>query len=291
MTQSYKKKIKKAVFPVAGLGTRFHPITKTIPKEMLPIGSRPIIQYILEEAVRAGIEEFIFITNSRKEAVVNFFDNCGVEKHQIFSIPDESSIITVRQREPMGLGHAILCARKIIGNEPFAVLLPDEMFMLESGISFLSQMIEEYDNLSKLNKKLNVVGIAKININDSNRYGIVDIDYNDENVSNVMKIKGMLEKPKPKDAPSNISITGRYILQPEIFDFLEKKNIGHNGEVQLTDSMDELLNIQDFYGCLLEGDRFDTGSYEGFLTANIAFAVKEKSISPSAKTSILKFLK
>lgn len=285
MTFSFKK-IKKAIFPVAGLGTRFLPITKTIPKEMLPIGNKPIIQYTLEEAVKAGIEEFIFITNAKKDTIVNFFDKT-TEVASNPLIPDNSSIITVRQHSPLGLGDAILCARKIIGDEPFAVLLPDEIFIDEVKGSFLSCMISSYYNIG--NPKANMLGVSYINKEETNNYGIIGTSTINNN-SKIIKVNRMLEKPEPKNAPSNIAIVGRYILQPEIFKFLEKRNKGHNNEIQLTDSMSSLLDIQDFYGHLFKGNRFDAGSYEGFLSANIAFAIKEKSISLKTKDLIINIL-
>lgn len=274
-------KIKKAVFPVAGLGTRFLPATKAMPKEMLPVVDKPLIQYAVEEALSAGIEQIIFVTGRGKSALEDHFDHSFRLEHTLISkekndllrqvqeiIPESGTIVYTRQNQPLGLGHAIWCARDIIGDEPFAVLLADDLIM--SGKSVLGQMISKFERL-----RASVVAIEEVSKSETDKYGIIDgIDSGD----NMVEIKGMIEKPKPENAPSNLAIIGRYILTPRIFELLEKQQKGAGGEIQLTDAMASLLEDQPIYGYKFSGKRFDCGSKAGFLKANIAFALENKEI-------------
>jgi len=274
-------KIKKAVFPVAGLGTRFLPATKAMPKEMLPVVDKPLIQYAVEEALSAGIEQIIFVTGRGKSALEDHFDHSfrleqtliSKEKNDLLRqvqeiIPESGTIVYTRQNQPLGLGHALWCARDIIGDEPFAVLLADDLIM--SGKSVLGQMISKFERL-----RASVVAIEEVSKSETDKYGIIDgIDSGD----NMVEIKGMIEKPKPENAPSNLAIIGRYILTPRIFELLEKQQKGAGGEIQLTDAMASLLEDQPIYGYKFTGKRFDCGSKAGFLKANIAFALENKEI-------------
>ena len=271
------KKLKKAVFPVGGLGTRFLPATKSLPKEMLPVNSKPLIQYIFEEAIASGIEEFIFITGRNKNAINNHFDHSYELQNILQShnkqleldlttgwLPPPGNIAFVRQHEPLGLGHAIWCARNFIGNEPFAVLLADELLL--SPKPMLKTMKEIYEE-----KGGNFVAITEIDPSQTSSYGIID----PENSSgDIIKIKNMVEKPAIGQAPSNLAIIGRYILQPEIFDLLGNAKPSVGGEIQLTDSMTKLLDHNNFYGIKFQGQRFDCGKPMGFLEANIAYALE-----------------
>lgn len=274
-------KIKKAVFPVAGLGTRFLPATKAMPKEMLPVVDKPLIQYAVEEALSAGIEQIIFVTGRGKTALEDHFDHSfrleqtliSKEKNDLLKqvqaiIPESGTIVYTRQNQPLGLGHAIWCARDIIGDEPFAVLLADDLIM--SGKSVLGQMISKFERL-----RASVVAVEEVDRNETDKYGII---IGTDSVDNMVEIKGMVEKPKPENAPSNLAIIGRYILTPKIFELLEKQQKGAGGEIQLTDAMASLLNDQPIYGYKFEGKRFDCGSKAGFLRANIAFALENEEI-------------
>lgn len=285
------KKIKKAVFPVGGLGTRFLPATKALPKEMLPIASKPLIQHAFEEAVKAGIEQFIFITGRNKNIITNHFDNVyeleshltKKEKHDALDltrnwVPEPGNIAFVRQQHPLGLGHAVWCARNFIGDEPFAVLLADELFISNRSDSVLSEMVKKYDK-----HKGNMVAVADIDPSLTSRYGIVKPEGDD---GKIMKIKDMVEKPAPEDAPSNISIVGRYILEPEIFDYLEKTKAGSGGEIQLTDAMKSMIKKHKTYGYRFDGKRMDCGSHIGFLEANIEFALHDPLIKKDARKLI-----
>jgi UTP--glucose-1-phosphate uridylyltransferase len=277
------KKIKKAIFPVGGLGTRFLPATKSMPKEMMPIASKPLIQHAFEEAKQAGIEQFIFITGRNKNAINNHFDHMfeleqtlGVmEKEEALRqtcdwLPDAGNVVFIRQQKPLGLGHAVWCARHLINDEPFAVLLADELFMVNSERGMMGEMVDLYNQ-----KPGNILAVADVDHELVNRYGIVGVAEDD---GRVMRIKDMVEKPSPERSPSNISITGRYILHPDIFPILEKKQAGAGGEIQLTDAMKTLLQIQDFYGLRLDGKRLDCGNHLGYLEANIEFALRDKKL-------------
>lgn len=284
------KQIKKAVFPVGGLGTRFLPATKAMPKEMLPIVDKPLIQYAFEEAQAAGIEQFIFITGRNKNIISNHFDHVyelqkvlsDSEKTDLLKItsdwlPEAGNVAFVRQQKPMGLGHAVLCAKNFIGNEPFAVLLADETFV--SNQPLLKSMVGDY-----VKKGGNVVAVDEIEIENSYKYGIADIEDKSS-----LKIKGMVEKPKPEDAPSNLALVGRYILQPEIFDYLEKTKKGSGGEIQLTDAMSDMLSSSDYYAHKFDGDRYDCGTQRGYLQANIGFALERDDLRESTIETIKKF--
>lgn len=283
-------KVRKAVFPVAGLGTRFLPATKAMAKEMLPIVDKPLIQYAVEEAYASGITEIIFVTGAGKNAIENHFDHSCELEHMLMArgkdaelkeihalIPESGSIIYTRQNQPLGLGHAIWCARNIVGNEPFAVLLADDL--VKSKTPVLKQMVEKFDELQS-----SIVSVAEVAPQDTSKYGILDAD---PLVDSVTKIRGLVEKPKPEEAPSNLAIIGRYILTPEIFDILEGKEVGAGGEIQITDAMARLLKTQDIYGYRYEGTRFDCGNKAGFQMANLAFSMDR----PDMRDLLLSFMR
>lgn len=273
------KKVRKAVFPVGGLGTRFLPATKAVPKEMLPVANKPLIQYAYEEAIEAGIEEFVFVTGRNKEAINKHFDH-AFELQSILQeddkddallsvrncIPMSGHIAYIPQQEPSGLGHAVWCARHFVGDEPFAIILPDEMVLHKKGL--LAQMVEAHASVPEGN----VVAVAEVPAEDTYKYGIIDPI---EGLGNaLMGIRGMVEKPAVDASPSRYSLTGRYILQPNIFEILSEKKKGAGGEVQLTDAMQLMLaSDQAFYGFKFEGKRFDCGNHIGFLEANIAYTL------------------
>ncbi|PIR37812.1 MAG: UTP--glucose-1-phosphate uridylyltransferase [Alphaproteobacteria bacterium CG11_big_fil_rev_8_21_14_0_20_39_49] len=290
------KPLRKAVFPVGGLGTRFLPATKAIPKEMLPVAAKPLIQYAFEEAVEAGIEEFIFITGRNKSAINNHFDHAFElqsilnrdEKKKTLSavkdwIPKSGQIAFIPQKEAKGLGHAVWCARNFIGDEPFAVLLADEM-VLNKQKGLLAQMVEVYNKVGG-----NIIAVGEVPKEDTRKYGILD-PINPDEKGNVIKVKAMVEKPEPEDAPSNLSISGRYILEPKIFDYLAKGKEAKDGEIQLTDSMQEMLGEADFYGYKFEGKRFDCGNRLGFLEANIAYAMEDDTMKDRVGFMLKKFV-
>ena len=275
--------IRKAVLPVAGLGTRFLPATKAVPKEMLTIVDRPIIQYVADEARAAGIEHIVFVTGRNKTVIADHFDRAyeleETLKHRdkLAALklletlrPDAGSTSFTRQQEPLGLGHAIWCARDIIGPEPFAVLLPD--VIIKSKASCLKQMVDVYSETGG-----NVVAVEEVPEDQTHKYGIVELG---EAVSSrASKITGMVEKPAAGTAPSNLMITGRYILQPEIFELLSLHEKGAGGEIQLTDSMLALMGRQAFTSLKFEGQSYDCGSKAGFLSANIAYALDDKELA------------
>lgn len=290
------RKVKTAIFPVGGLGTRFLPATKSMPKEMLPIANKPIIQYAFEEAHNAGIEKFIFVTGRNKNAINNHFDHAyelesklderkkSQELSQVMGwLPSAGQIAFVRQQKPLGLGHAIWCARNFIASdEPFVVILADEMMMQSKNRdkNFLSDMIELY---YQKEQESSIVAVGEIDIKDSDKYGIIKNDNN-------QKISDMVEKPKPEFAPSNLSITGRYILQPEIFKYLNKFEIGSGGEIQLTDAMKAMCREYPFYYKKIDEQRFDCGNVLGYLEANIAFALNNEAIAEDVKKILKKAL-
>ncbi len=290
------KPIRKAVFPVGGLGTRFLPATKSVPKEMLPVAAKPLIQYAYEEALAAGIEEFIFVTGRNKNAINNHFNHAfelqtvlsESEKKDMLAevkdwLPASGQLMFIPQQDPLGLGHAVWCARYAIGNEPFAVLLADEMVLHKKGA--LAQMMDVYKQTGG-----NVIAVAEVPDNEVNKYGILDPQ---ERISErIIKAKGMVEKPAINKAPSNLSLTGRYILQPEIFDYLHQGQKHHKrkqGEIQLTDAMASMLKYSPFYGCKFEGKRFDCGSLVGFLEANIAYSLEQDEISDQVRQMLKKY--
>ena len=277
--------IRKAILPVAGLGTRFLPATKSMPKEMLTVIDKPLIQYAVEEARDAGIEEFIFVTGRGKSALEDFFDysyelNATLLKRgskadlEIVNdvVLDPGRAIYLRQQEPLGLGHAVWCARHWIQNEPFAVLLPDDLILSSKGC--LRQMMDVYRERS------NVVAVMEVPDKDTSKYGIVNIQQTN---GAVHTLGSLVEKPALGKAPSNHAIIGRYILQPDIFQYLDEKHAGAGGEIQLTDSMNKLLTQKPFYGLEFEGKRFDCGSKEGLLEASIHYALARSDMRDTVK--------
>ncbi len=286
------KPVRKAVFPVAGLGTRFLPATKVMPKEMLPLNDRPLIQHAWEEARDAGIAEFIFVTGRQKEMLEEHFDHQPelmrllesrnktdmIEKVQSSEM-QEGKLFLTRQAKPLGLGHAVWCARKLVGDEPFAVILPDDVILADKGC--LSQMIETYNDTGG-----NVVAVMDVPREDTAKYGILDIK--EEKGKNV-DIKGLVEKPDPANAPSTLSIIGRYILQPEIFTHLSCFEKGAGGEIQLTDAMAKLIGDQPFHGYRFDGTRYDCGSRLGLIEANIAFGLQDPETGEAVRQIIRRF--
>jgi len=269
--------IRKAVFPVAGLGTRFLPATKAMPKEMLTIVDKPLIQYAVEEAQAAGIEELILVTGRGKTVMADHFDHSFELEHvlkergktdalrQITALmPEAGQMSFIRQQQPLGLGHAVWCARNFIQGEPFAVLLADDLILAKPGV--LTQMIEAYNEVGG-----NVVAVEDVPRQYTNRYGILDVETDDGRLA---RARGLVEKPAPEAAPSTLSIIGRYILQPEVFEQLSKKERGAGGEIQLTDAIAKTIDRVPFHGFRFKGERFDCGHRRGFIEANIAFAMQ-----------------
>ncbi|MFL6811689.1 MAG: UTP--glucose-1-phosphate uridylyltransferase [Bradyrhizobium canariense] len=288
-------KIRKAVFPVAGLGTRVLPATKAMPKEMLTIVDKPLIQYVYDEAREAGIEHFIFVTGRNKSVIEDHFDRMfeldatlaarGKKTEQDVlaqNQPEAGAVSFTRQQAPLGLGHAVWCARDIVGNEPFAVVLPDELVLNSPGC--LKQMI---DTASKLGEKSNVIAVEAVPDHLTHQYGICGVG---KRTGKMFEVDGMVEKPAKGTAPSNLSITGRYILQPEIFKILETQERGAGGEIQLTDAMIGLARSQKFYGVEFEGERHDCGSKPGFLRANIAYGLKRPELRDGLVAEMKKYL-
>jgi UTP--glucose-1-phosphate uridylyltransferase len=287
------KPLKKAVLPVAGLGTRFLPATKALAKEMLPVVDKPLIQYAVEEARDAGIEQFCFITGRGKTAIVEHFDVAYElertlkerAKDQILadlraSAVEPGSITTVRQQVPMGLGHAIWCARTFIGDDPFAILLPDDLMQCE--VSCTKQLADAYQETGG-----NVVAIEEVPMERVNKYGVLDVL---EDKGKLVSVKGLVEKPKIEDAPSNLTIIGRYVLMPEVVDYLSLMETGAGGEVQLTDAMAKLIGKQPFHGLRYEGRRFDCGDKAGFLEAQIAFALKRPDLAAAVRAFLPQYM-
>ena len=282
-------RIKKAVFPVAGLGTRFLPATKAMPKEMLPVVDKPVIQYAVEEALASGIEQIIFVTGSGKTALENHFD-CQYELEDTLKergklellktieslVPKSGTIIYTRQSEPLGLGHAIWCARDIVGDEPFAVLLADDL--IQSEVPLLFQMINEFDRL-----RASIVAAVEVPKEETSRYGILETE---PGYNGTSRIRSMVEKPKPEDAPSTLAAIGRYIFTPRIFELLERQQKGAGGEIQVTDAMVELLKEQPIFGYKFNGTRYDCGDKAGFQMANLAFALEHPEIKDTLREYI-----
>lgn len=274
-------KIRKAVIPVAGKGTRFLPATKQVPKEMIPIINLPMIHYVVEEAILSGIEQVIFITASGKNAIEDYFDrNFDLEDFLIKNgkikelelvqqIGKMVEVTSIRQKEQLGLGHAVLCAKDVVGNEPFAVILGDEIVRGPNPVT--RQLID----ISKKHNNTNVIGVMEIDPQETFRYGVVKGDYVDSD-KKTLRMTTMVEKPKPADAPSNLATPGRYIFKPEIFDALKVIPKGVGGEYQLTDAINLLARESEVYAHIFEGSRFDTGSIEGYLNATIEFALMNK---------------
>lgn len=272
-------KVRKAIIPAAGLGTRFLPATKAMPKEMLPIVDKPTIQYIVEEAIASGIESIIIVTGKGKRAIEDHFDNAyelemNLLEKQKFELLDEvkeSSKIDIhyiRQKEPKGLGHAVLCAKHFIGEEPFAVLLGDDI--VQANTPALRQLINQYNQIN-----CSVVGVKNVNENETHRYGIIN-PY--ESTGRLYEVKDFIEKPKQGTAPSNLAIMGRYILTPEIFQFLETQETGANGEIQLTDAIQKLNSIQRVFAYNFKGKRYDVGEKLGFIETQIEMALQHDDL-------------
>ena len=284
-----RKPVRKAIFPVGGMGTRFLPATKAMPKEMLPIIDRPLIQYAVEEAAAAGIEEFIFVTGRGKHAIEDHFDE-SVELNHLLSeqgrddvladirgwMPKPGQVFYTRQMAPLGLGHAVWCARHLIGDEPFAVLLADDLVL--SKTPCLKQMVDVYGETGG-----NVVAVMDVPREHTDRYGILDVNHDDGRLASV---KGLVEKPAPADAPSTLSIIGRYILQPNVFRWLDRQEKGKGGEIQLTDAMASILEDGPFHGVRFEGRRFDCGNKIGFVEATLAFALSRPEMAPAVREII-----
>lgn len=294
-----KKRVRKAVIPAAGLGTRFLPATKALPKEMLPIVDIPTIQYIIEEAVKSGIEEILVITNSNKHCMENHFDksyeleerlmNSGKTKEvdMINDIANLANIYYVRQKEPKGLGHAILCAKSFIGNEPFAILLGDDVVVNKESKPALRQLIDAYEELGA-----SVVGVQTVATEQVHKYGIVEPDKRHKTKNDrLVKLSGMVEKPKAKEAPSNYAVLGRYVLTPEIFPLLQTQSIGAGGEIQLTDAICRLLDTQAVYAYDFEGIRYDVGDKFGFIKATIDFALEREDLKQDVSAYIQEIAK
>jgi UTP--glucose-1-phosphate uridylyltransferase len=289
------KLVRKAVFPVAGLGTRFLPATKAMPKEMLPVVDKPLIQHVVDEARDAGIEHFIFVTGRNKGVIEDHFDRqvelemtlLERQKHKALEVlrhdlPQPGTTSFTRQQEPLGLGHAVWCARELIGHEPFALLLPDVLVQHERGC--LAQMI---DAARELGERANFVAVEEVPRERVDQYGVVGVG---APKGKVFSITSMVEKPSVERAPSNLILTGRYILQPEILDLLGKQDRGTGGEIQLTDAMIALAKTQPFYGLKFEGRSFDCGSKVGFLAANVSYALARPDIAPGFRAEIRKIL-
>jgi len=287
-----KKPLRKAIFPVGGLGTRFLPATKAMPKEMLPVVDKPLIQYAVEEARAAGIEELIFVTGRGKSAIEDHFDY-SYELHDTLKsrnkkadlkvveslLPTPGNFTYTRQQEPRGLGHAVWCARNLIGDEPFAVLLADDL--VKADVPCLKQMVDVYNRLGG-----NLVAVMDVPREHTDRYGILKTGGESRGVVEAL---GLVEKPKPESAPSTLSIIGRYILQPEVMKHLGEQEPGAGGEIQLTDAMAKMTGKGRFHGLRFKGKRFDCGDKAGWIEANIAFALDHQQIAKSVRESVRNF--
>ncbi|WP_374762533.1 UTP--glucose-1-phosphate uridylyltransferase GalU [Komagataeibacter xylinus] len=286
------KPLKKAVLPVAGLGTRFLPATKCVPKEMLTVVDRPLIQYAIDEAREAGIEEFCLVSSRGKDSLIDYFDisyeledtlkarkKASALKALEATRVTPGSMVSVRQQEPLGLGHAIWCAREFIGNDPFAILLPDDV--VQSEKSCIGQLVEVYNKTGG-----NVLAVTEVPREQTGNYGILDIGADD---GKTVEVKGLVEKPDPKDAPSTLSVIGRYVLTADVLKHLAKLEKGAGGEVQLTDAMAKTIGHVPFHGYRYEGKRFDCGSKPGFLEAQIAFALAREDLAGDVREFLKKY--
>ncbi len=281
--------VKKAVIPVAGLGTRFLPATKTVPKELLPIVDIPSIQYVVQEAVDAGIEEIIFVTGRGKDAIEDHFDEAPELEQTLAErgntemaealrrISAMIEVVSVRQKRPLGLGHAVLCARDLVGHEPFAVMLADDL--VDNEVPCIEQLLNIFNREGE-----SVVALMQVPLEEVHQYGVIK---GKEIQPRVYRIDGTVEKPAAADAPSTMAIIGRYILRPEIFEILEKQPPGRGGEIQLTDGLAQLARQRKMFGCAFEGERYDIGDKFGFVRATVAYALKR----PDLKDKITKYLK
>jgi UTP--glucose-1-phosphate uridylyltransferase len=274
------KKVRKAVFPVAGLGTRFLPATKAIPKEMLPIVDRPLIQYAVDEAIEAGIEQMIFVTGRGKSAIEDHFDIAYELERTMADRGKDLSVLAatrlgpgacayVRQQEPLGLGHAIWCARDIVGDEPFAIFLPDEFMVGSPGC--MKQMVDAYATVGG-----NVISVLEVPHDQVSSYGVIDPGARNGRIT---EVRGLVEKPKVEDAPSNLILSGRYILQPDVMRVLEAQEKGAGGEIQLTDAMARMIGTQPFNAVTFDGRRFDCGGHLGYVEANLAIALERPGLA------------
>ena len=280
MMEENMKDIRKVVIPVAGWGTRSLPATKNIPKEMLPIYNKPVIQYVVEEAQRAHIKDVIFVTNRDKNVIEDHFDhNLQLEDllersgkldklEEVRRVAEMVNILSVRQKRQLGLGHAVLCAREPVGDEPFAVMVGDDLMF--SGVPGIGQLIEV-----AMAEKMPVIGVMEVPWEKVSRYGIID---GEEVAPGVYRVRDMVEKPKREDAPSRMAIVGRYVLTPDIFDYLEKVKPGHGGEIQLTDALQAMAKDRGMMAVRMAGMRFDAGDWAEFLSANIYFALQDESL-------------
>jgi len=282
-------RLRKAVFPVAGLGTRLLPATKSIPKEMITIVDRPLIQYAVDEAREAGIEQMIFVTGRGKAALDDYFD-IGFEleatmreRGKSFDALEPSrsgfgEIVSIRQQQPLGLGHAVWCARDIVGDEPFAVLLPDEL--MAGKPNCLAQMVEAYEKVGG-----NLVAALEVPENETHKYGVIDPGATNGRLTEIL---GLIEKPKPGTAPSNLMLPGRYILQPQVMRELDAQETGAGGEIQLTDAIAKLIGKEPLHAFRFEGERYDCGSAAGFVIANLAIALARGDVAPAVREFIAK---
>lgn len=291
-------KIKTAIFPVGGLGTRFLPATKSMPKEMLPVVDKPLIQYAVEEAAEAGIEQFIFVTGRGKSAIENHFDHSFELEYALkmhgkdaalslsqSMLHKPGAVSYVRQQEPAGLGHAVWCARHLVKDEPVAILLADDLIYSGSEPGCLSQMITRYE---ASHIRGNMVALMEVNPDDTESYGIIDPNLEAEVKDGLVEVQGLVEKPIPSLAPSRLAIVGRYIVEPGVFDELESQERGAGNEIQLTDSLAKRVGQVPFHGLLFEGERFDCGSKLGFLKANIAYAMQRSDLASSLQSWLKK---
>ena len=282
-------KLRKAVIPVAGLGTRFLPATKTVPKELLPIVDVPSIQYVVQEAVDAGIEEIIFVTGRGKDGSEDHFDEAP-ELEQVLAdrgndemvkvlrrIAEMTEVVSVRQKKPLGLGHAVLCARDLVGNEPFAVMLADDL--IDSATPCIRQLLDIFQSTNE-----SVIALMEVPQTEVHQYGVIKGKVMKERL---YEVEGMVEKPPAKDAPSRMAIIGRYVLRPEIFSILQNLPSGKGGEIQLTDGLAQLLRERKIYGCEFSGDRYDIGDKFGFVRATVAYALKRADL----RDKVLEYLK
>jgi UTP--glucose-1-phosphate uridylyltransferase len=288
--------IKTAIFPVGGLGTRFLPATKAMPKEMLPIVDKPLIQYAVEEAAEAGIEQFIFVTGRGKSAIEDHFDHSFELENALYAhgksealeatqsmLHKPGTVAYVRQQNPAGLGHAVWCARHLIRDEPVAILLADDLINNHPKRGCLSQMIEAYESQDVSGG--NMVALMEVSLEETQAYGVIDpgTHFHSANHAHLVEVKGLVEKPKPSLAPSRLAVVGRYIVEPGVFMELESQERGMGGEVQLTDSLAKRVGQVPFHGLIFEGQRYDCGSKLGFLTANLAFAMERPDLSNNLK--------
>ncbi len=293
------KPIRKAVFPVAGLGTRFLPATKVVPKELLPVVDRPLIQYAVDEAREAGIEQLILVTGRGKTGIVEHFDiafeleQTMIERGKDLAVLEPTratpgDVIAVRQQVPLGLGHAIWCARAIVGDEPFAIFLPDELMVArEGGTGCMKQMVEAYNQVGG-----NLISVLEVPMEQVSSYGVIDPGEVLEGFGGALtEVKGLVEKPRQADAPSNKIVSGRYILQPEVMRVLENQGKGAGGEIQLTDAMAKMIGTQPFHAVTFDGNRYDCGSKVGFVEATLAIALARPDIGAQVRAIALNLLK